>query len=76
MKFEQTDDPLIDHDYIHMAICLNWFSNLTLKTFVEYGRVVEFRDVFELTDQKVNSVVTKPTITMSGLQKYPVKMIS
>ena len=45
---------------------------VSLKTFLENGRVVEFRDVFELTDQKVNSMVTKTTLTMSGLKKYSI----
>ena len=34
------------------------------KTFLENGRVVKFTDVFDLTEERVNSVVTKATMIM------------
>ena len=43
-------------------------SFIKLKTFLENGRVVEYKDVFQLNEQRVNSVVTKATMIMERLK--------
>ena len=43
-------------------------SLVNLKTFLENGRVVKYKDVFQLNEQRVNSVVTKATMIMERLK--------
>ena len=43
-------------------------SVVNLKTFLENGRVVKYKDVFQLNEQRVNSVVTKATMIMERLK--------
>ena len=53
-----------------MSRNLNVFINsfINFKTFLENGRVVKYKDVFELNEQRVNSVVTKATMIMERLK--------
>ena len=43
-------------------------SFINLKTFLENGRVVKYKDVFQLNEERVNSVVTKATMIMERLK--------
>ena len=47
-------------------------SFINLKTFLENGRVVKYKDVFQLNEERVNSVVTKATMILERLKKYSV----
>ena len=52
-------------------VVINSFISLK-KTFLENGRVVKYKDVFQLNEERVNSVVTKATMILERLKKYSV----
>lgn len=43
--------------------------------FLENGRVVKYKDVFQLNEERVNSVVTKATMIMERLKNIRLKTI-
>ena len=57
--------PVFDWSDLIKSRTVNSMNNF--KTFLENGRVVKFGNVFELSEERVNSVVTKATMIMQGL---------